>query len=209
MGFGKYGYLFREYLDVWDMHSVRDYERRRWNTRIEGIEATPEYITPVHEYIYDRIYLGDAATIIDTLGQFDLIIMGDVLEHFDKPVGAALIDKLFAHANQCVLLTFPINTAENHHVLGNVFESHRSAWNRRDFRAFPQVGYKLFEGREALVALTKPPHRPPLLTSCFAVRRRTGWKNLVANVLVHTLGPINASRLVSWITRQPIHLRSG
>ena len=38
VGFGKYGYLFREYLDVWDMHSVRDYERRRWTTRIEGIE---------------------------------------------------------------------------------------------------------------------------------------------------------------------------
>ena len=209
VGFGKYGYLFREYLDVWDMQNVVDYERSRWKVRIEGIEATPEYITPVHAYVYDQIHVGDAATVIDTLGQFDVIIMGDVLEHFDKEAGAALIGKLFDHAEKCVVLTFPVSTTDNRNVLGNPFESHRSAWRRRDFRRFPAVGYNVFEGREALVTLTKPPHQPPLLTSCFAARRRTGWKHVAANVLVRMLGAVNASRLASWIVRRPVHLRSG
>ncbi len=208
-GFGKYGMLFREYLDIWDMQDVADYDQSRWKARIEGIEATAEYLTPLHDYIYDKIHRGDASAIIDTLGQYDVIIMGDVLEHFDKQVGAALINKLFAHADKCVVLTFPIDAAVNDDVLGNPHEAHRSAWNRRDFRAFPHVAYKVFEGREALVTLTKPPQQPPLLTPCFAVRHRTGWKNLMAGALVRTLGPINASRLASWVARQPIHLRSG
>ena len=40
IGFGKYGMLFREYLDIWDMECVADYDPAAWKTRIDGIEAT-------------------------------------------------------------------------------------------------------------------------------------------------------------------------
>ena len=210
VGFGKYGCLFREYLDIWDMQSVSDYERSRWKTRIEGIEATPEYLTPLHDYIYDRIHLGDVNEVIDTLGAYDVVVMGDVLEHFPKPAGAALLDKLFAHTAKCLLLTFPPDCAENHNVLGNPYESHRSSWNRKDFRRFDRVGYRVFEGRVALVVIAKPPHELPLLTPYFGARRRTGgWQGLAMNLLVGTLGPSRAARLSTRLTgarpvRQPI-----
>ena len=208
VGFGKYGFVFREYLDIWDMQDVHGYDKARWKTRIEGIEATREYLTPLHDYIYDKIHIGDAMSLMDSLGQYDVIVMGDVLEHFDKAVGRALLDKLYARAKKCLLLTFPEHCSTNHDRLGNPYEAHRSSWGRKDFRFFTQVQYKLLDGYTALVAVTRPPHDPPLLTPCFAARRRHGFKALLANLLVHALGSINASRLVSLLTGRSIALRA-
>lgn len=208
IGFGKYGFLFREYLDIWDMECVGDYDRSKWKTTIEGIEATPYYLTPLHQYIYDKIYTGDVLDIIDTLGQYDVIIMGDVLEHFPKETGVLLLDKLLAHTDKCLLLTFPPDCKSNDNVLGNHYESHRSAWNRRDFRRFENAQYKQLEARTALVAISKPPTVPPILTPCFGVRRRTGWKGILTSFLVRTLGWRNASRIGSWICREPVVLRT-
>jgi len=208
IGFGKYGFLLREYTDIWDMESVEDYRRERWKTVIEGIDATPDYITPLHEYVYDRIHIGDVTELIDTLGTYDLIIMGDVLEHFEKPVGEALLDRLFQHTNQCLLLTFPPNCRANDSVVGNPYEAHRSAWNRNDFRRASGAEYKLLEGRAALVAITKPPHAAPLLTPCFGARRREGWKGLATAFLVRTLGPVNASRFATWLAGDARILRA-
>lgn len=207
VGFGKYGCLFREYLDIWDMKSVADYERSAWKTRIEGIEATREYVTPLHEYIYDKIHTGDAREVVERLGSYDVIVMGDVLEHFEKADGAALVRTLFDRANLCVVLTFPPDATPNDNVLGNPYEAHRSGWNRRDFADYPAVGYKVFEGKSALTVLTKPPRQPPLLTPCLAARRRGGWKQAVATAMVRTLGPVTASRIASTVGRRPIHLR--
>lgn len=208
VGFGKYGHLFREYLDIWEMEDVSDYDKSRWKTRIEGIEATPEYITPLHDYLYDKIHIGDVVDIIETLGKYDVIIMADVLEHFDKDVGVDLLDKLYAHTEKCLVLTFPPNCVESRGVLGNPYECHRSSWNRADFRRFPSVRYKPLERRAALVAITRPPHQPPTLTPCFGVRRRAGWRGLAATVLVHALGPARASRLATRIAGEPVVLHT-
>ncbi len=207
VGFGKYGYLFREYLDIWEMDNVEEYAKSRWRTRIDGIDATREYITPLHRFIYDEIYVGDVLSIIDTLGRYDVIVMGDVLEHFEKTAGNDLLDKLYEHTERCLILTFPQDCAVKHDVLGNPYEAHRSPWNRADFRRFEQVEYKLLEGYTALVALTKPPHQAPLLTPSFAARRRVGWKGVVANLMVRVLGSTNASRLATWLLGEPIALR--
>ena len=42
-GFGKYGMLFREYLDVWHER----YERQQWRVRLVGIEAYEQYRNPI------------------------------------------------------------------------------------------------------------------------------------------------------------------
>ena len=41
-GFGKYGMLLREYLDVWHER----YDKERWQVRIVGIEAFEQYRNP-------------------------------------------------------------------------------------------------------------------------------------------------------------------
>jgi len=47
VGFGKYGFLSREYLELWDGRG----KYCDWKIRIDGIEAYKDYITPVHRFI--------------------------------------------------------------------------------------------------------------------------------------------------------------
>lgn len=63
-GFGKYGLLCREYLDIWNKWT---YSKDKWDIRIDAIEAFANYITPVHKYIYNNIYIGDAKELIRIL----------------------------------------------------------------------------------------------------------------------------------------------
>ena len=52
IGFGKYGFLAREYLELWDGRDK--HKREDWKRTIDGIEAFEEYINPAIEYIYDH-----------------------------------------------------------------------------------------------------------------------------------------------------------
>lgn len=95
LGNGKLGFIARDLLDV--MLGKR-YHKSEWQLKIDGIEVFRDYIQDHQRAIYNEIYIGDASEIIDQLGQYDVIIMGDVLEHFDKQKGMAFMDKCFSHA---------------------------------------------------------------------------------------------------------------
>ncbi len=53
-GYGKYGVLCREYLELWDGRQ-NYHERLR---RIDSVEIFEKYVTPLHKYVYDHIYIG-------------------------------------------------------------------------------------------------------------------------------------------------------
>ena len=50
IGFGKYGFLCREYLEI--CYGSKKYND--WQKRIDGIEAFEEYITPLQRQIYNK-----------------------------------------------------------------------------------------------------------------------------------------------------------
>lgn len=77
-GNGRYGFLFREILD-WNEKRI---DKEKWEILIDGIEVERNYITPVHEYIYDHIYIADWLNF--SPNRYDLIFMGDILEHFPE-----------------------------------------------------------------------------------------------------------------------------
>lgn len=208
VGFGQYGVLFREYVDVWSAKTASETKRGGWKLRLEGIEVFEEYLSPLHDYIYDRIHIGKAESVIDSLGQYDLIFMGDVLEHFSKDAGRRMIQKLYDHADGCVLLTYPRDAQERGSLLGNPAEAHLSTWSKEDFAEFPQVAYAVLEDRADVCALAKPPHALPFLVGCFAARQRAGWKGAVSNVLVRLLGASRASTIASKLVGQRIALRT-
>src|SRR6059036_3946823 len=82
VGFGKWGHLFREYTDI--LEAERDpgrYQREGWQVRIDGIEGHAAYLTPMHRFLYNAIHLGDAGALLKTLPVYDLIFLGDILEH--------------------------------------------------------------------------------------------------------------------------------
>jgi len=208
VGFGKYGVLFREYLDVWSAGSLAQTRKESWRTRIEGVEVYPEYLTLLHEFIYDKVHVGGILDVIDGLGSYDLIFMADVLEHFDKADGERLIGKLYDHADKCVLLTYPKNAKPRRGFHGNDAEAHRSTWTRADFRSFEPVGYTTVEDRADVAAIAKPPHNTPFLVACMAARRRTGWKGTLARALVRSIGPSAASAVAGALLGRSVALRA-
>lgn len=131
VGFGKYGFLAREYLELWD--GREDYEH--FTRRIDGIEVYKKYLTPVHKYIYDHIYEGDALTVVPQLKEsYDLILIIDVLEHFKKEEGKKLL-KLLLRKGRGVLVSVPKDIGDQGEVFGNVHETHHAEWEKSDFAA--------------------------------------------------------------------------
>lgn len=135
VGFGKYGFLSREYLDVYGKEREREYGDFR--VRIDGIEAFPKYITPLHRMIYDHIYEGDAAEVIGTVdAHYGLALMIDVLEHFDRDRGLKLVQALLERCDN-VLISVPSPLMpQDGEAFGNPFEEHRHGFCWKDFDGF-------------------------------------------------------------------------
>ncbi len=152
-GFGRWGMLCREFLDVWDGRKARDL----WQARIEGIEAFPHCLTPIHEYVYDKVHVGDAVAVLPTLGTFDVIYLGDVVEHQSKSKACTLLDEAVAHARQAAIVTIPIGDdwPQEMEWDGDTYHTHRSVWAPEDFDRFPGARRRAFSdylGRTYLVA---------------------------------------------------------
>lgn len=132
VGFGKFGVLAREYLELWDGRERYDV----WERRIDGIEGCEGYITDLHRFVYDHVYVGDALQLVDELEcRYDLVLLIDVLEHFEREAGMALLEKLLSRGRS-VLLSTPIEMPDQESSFGNVYETHRYEWQPADFEAF-------------------------------------------------------------------------
>jgi hypothetical protein len=130
VGFGKWGVLAREYIEI-----SRGRMPDQWKSRIEGIEIFERYRNPIWN-AYDAVHIGDAMTILDSLDLFDLVICCDVIEHFEKDDGRRLLEKMLEHG-RIVLITSPRGDSPQEAVYGNAHEEHKSAWSERDFVRYP------------------------------------------------------------------------
>jgi hypothetical protein len=137
VGFGKYGVLSREYLELWDGRG----KYGEWTKRIDGIEIFEKYLTPLHDYVYDHIYIGNALDIVPTLDfRYDLILLIDVLEHFSYDEGVKLLGACFQKSRN-VLLSTPKEVSSQEDAFGNPYETHRSQWQPRHFEKFDKYFY--------------------------------------------------------------------
>lgn len=129
-GFGKYGFLAREYLELWD--GGQDYGSRR--VRIEGVEAFPGYVTELQRLIYDEIHIGDALVVLPGLARrYDLLILVDVLEHFGLEDGMRLLALCRERADS-ILVSVPREVKPQGAAFGNEYETHRFQWTRAHLR---------------------------------------------------------------------------
>lgn len=130
-GYGKFGVLCREYLELWD--GRQKYEFRK---RIDCVEVFQDYITPLHKYVYSNIYnknILELALILDH--KYDLILLIDVLEHFEKKEGSNLLELLLKNHNG-ILVSTPKKPSPQKDAFGNIYETHRSKWTRNDLKKF-------------------------------------------------------------------------
>jgi 2-polyprenyl-3-methyl-5-hydroxy-6-metoxy-1,4-benzoquinol methylase len=139
-GFGQYGFLARTNIEHFNLFEVngavaRKREKSEWNIVIDGIEAFKDYITPVHEYAYNNIYVGDAMDLLPTLTRrYDLVLAIDILEHFNKDDGRLFIELLKKVCSGFVLVSTPKEFIEQH-IEANPYENHRSCWTPADLQA--------------------------------------------------------------------------
>jgi len=131
VGYGKWGFLVREALDFMNGRHAR----HEFLVRIDGIEAFPGYTSPLYEWVYDDVHYGDVASVSDDLLPYDLVVIGDVIEHMPKSSGLRLLRSLLKKSRNVIVAT-PSEFFEQE-VLGNPWEQHQSRWVREDFAEWP------------------------------------------------------------------------
>ena len=141
VGFGRWGILFREFLEIWENGKYNG----NWDRIIEGVEIFPGYLKEYHKFFYNNIFTGDALEFLrNTENHYDLVNCGDVIEHFSKKEGTELI-KLSLEKAKYVLINIPIGENwEQEGTKDNPYEAHKSVWYNTDFLKYKYYKIKSF-----------------------------------------------------------------
>lgn len=135
-GFGKFGVLCREYLELWDGR-----QKYEFNRRIDCVEVFQKYISPLYEYVYDNVYNNNILEVAPKLDvKYDLILLIDVLEHFEKDDGVNLLKTLLAN-NECILVSTPKKPTAQKDAFDNVYETHRSVWSAEELSSLGNTAF--------------------------------------------------------------------
>lgn len=173
VGFGRWGILMREFGEVW-FGRVRPDD---WSIHLEGIEAFAKNVSSYHREFYSHLHVGDALDIIPKLdNEWDLIIFGDVLEHFAKSDGERLLDWSI-DSSRYVLINLPLGDDwPQEDAYENPYEEHKAVWELKDFDHRPILASQKFldfnERLFASVLLSRDD--PKDLRSSFFGSRRQG-----------------------------------
>lgn len=129
-GFGKYGFLLREYLDI----CQGNYFKKDWKKIIDAIEIYKPYITEIQKSFYNTIWYSPIESFGSTLlYTYDLFLLLHIIEHLSKKEGIILLKKL-VETNIPLLLVTPKTFNKLNSIFGNKYERHLSHWKKKDFR---------------------------------------------------------------------------
>jgi 2-polyprenyl-3-methyl-5-hydroxy-6-metoxy-1,4-benzoquinol methylase len=183
-GYGKWGFLLREQLD-WVKGRI---DRQDWKARIVGLDVFA-YQSPLLEWVYDEIVRSNILDAAEQAEGYDLVLLGDVLEHIEKREGLALLHNL-VRTNRNVIIATPVNFFEQH-CCDNEHEQHVSHWTMTDFDGFV-FDYEVVAGVAMVATLAGKdstwPTRLDMNASRFAFRMpMVGRHSSAARVLKHGL----------------------
>jgi hypothetical protein len=125
-----------------------------WRTIIDGVDIWAANVTPFHKMIYDTVQVADIRKHVKVMPQYDVVLLADVIEHFEKAEGLHLLRGLLGKATKAVIVTTPVGFAPQGVVRGNEAERHRSGWWPGDFSDFARVVVDL-EEHKMLIVLCK------------------------------------------------------
>jgi 2-polyprenyl-3-methyl-5-hydroxy-6-metoxy-1,4-benzoquinol methylase len=148
VGMGQYGLHLRQLLDI----SRERLTRVEWKTRVDGVELYEPYRNPIWDYYYDAVHLRDARDFLRGLDrEYDLILICDVIEHFDRAEAEALL-ALARAKGKWVIVTTPNGAYPQGAMFGNEAETHRSEWVPQDFL---RLGGAVHEIRATFMAVLR------------------------------------------------------
>lgn len=162
IGFGLWGHLIREYLDVW----AGRIQREQWITQIDGIEIDPLRVQPHSYHIYSNIFVGDIRTLVPRLASertYDVILFGDVLEHLPKEEALSTLKTAIHLAGKLVVVRLPLGDGWRKEGREPP-DHHRSQWSLDDFIGYAVTIrlYDYFGNPYALVSIESEAERKPV-----------------------------------------------
>jgi len=139
IGFGKYGFLAKEYTDIW---------KDKKEVHITGIDAYESTINnPVAKLIYDKLIHGEINKLIKVLPAYDMVFFCDVIEHLTKENGIEVLEYL----RKCkhVFVSTPKEPGNRSTTFGNKYEAHISKWTHEELLKYGSV--KLYNNHTLLL----------------------------------------------------------
>ena len=132
VGFGKWGFLVREYIETWNDRVFPD----QWTCKINGLEIFEPYTKLPHVVaLYDKITIGNASETIKSELFYDLIIAMDIVEHLPKDEGMGLCTEMLKRFNKACMINVPTGDWMNNVVIaGNEAEAHQAIWEEIDLK---------------------------------------------------------------------------
>lgn len=129
-GSGKWGFLIREKSDL-----CRNIPKSKFGIIIDSVEIDIRWNNIINDYIYDKLYVTDALNFINTR-EYELVMIGDLLEHMEKDKGHELI-RNYNKICRYMIVSSPFGVVPNvqsHKWLDNYpYEKHKSGWTYKDF----------------------------------------------------------------------------
>jgi 2-polyprenyl-3-methyl-5-hydroxy-6-metoxy-1,4-benzoquinol methylase len=113
--------------------------------------------------------LGAAREVLPKIpsNSYDLVVMMDVIEHFERDQGTALLREC-QRIGTIVLISTPSVYWPQQDIFGNAHERHLSVWSARDFKSLGAV----YVGRgENVIGV----FAPPTYREHFAIRPYVRW----------------------------------
>lgn len=123
-GSGRWGFLAREFLELWDHRWTMD----EWVTEIHGVDINADNWTEAHAWAYDQTFTMDIRKMMLSR-EYDMVIATDVLEHMPQADGYELIPKLRRYC-QTLVVGVPLGPGwERGGFPENEHEAHVAEWN--------------------------------------------------------------------------------
>lgn len=149
VGFGKWGFLCREYLETWKDRVFPD----QWRCKIEGVEIFKPYTEIPHvNELYDNFYIGNALEVVNKLSTYDMIIAMDIVEHLPKEDGINLCRDMLDKFKKICIINVPTGDWMNNMVIaGNEAEQHQAIWENLDLENLAheaQLKVELYEWKQ-------------------------------------------------------------
>ena len=113
---------------------VREAEGRSgFEAHVTGIEIDESYVKKFKlRKIYDEVIVADAITLIEQPGiRFDLVMIGDCIEHMRKSAGIDLLNFLIYRCGY-ICIVYPDSFIQDDWE-GHAAEAHISTWSPTDF----------------------------------------------------------------------------
>jgi hypothetical protein len=105
--------------------------------RLDGIELFADEIPDYRRPLYDSLHPGQAIEVIERLGSYDMIVLGDVLGRQEKEQALAFLDACFARTLKALAVFIPLGKTWPGKFPDEIrITPRRSFWFFADFAGF-------------------------------------------------------------------------